>query len=149
MPGRFCCDCSSVCLSITGPALFRAYCHCKTCQAFNGTPHADVSIFRATQVTLADDQNVSYQHYQKPALVARGKCLKCGAPAIENVPLPLLPDLRIVPTNLLPDTLVQNSSFHIFYHRRVRDVEDTLPKYNSFVSSQLAFRGALIKSLRA
>ena len=135
-------------MAISAAPLFRACCHCTTCQRFNDAPYADVTIFRATDVILADDATVDFQHYQKPPLVQRGKCTSCDSPAIENINLPVLPNLRIVPTGLLPSELQRDIAFHIYYHRRVQDVADDAPKHSGFVSSQLAFMRTLIGTLR-
>ncbi len=106
-------------------------------------------MFRAADVTLADESAVEFQHYQKPPLVPRGKCISCKHPVIEKVAVPLIPNLRIIPTSLLPQDLQQEIAFHIFYHRRVQDVDDNAPKHEGFVSSQLVFMRTLMKSLRS
>ena len=142
------CTCNTVSMKITGPVLFRACCHCTSCQAYCGDAYSDVSVFRATDVELADETRVEFKGYQKPALAKRGKCTACLVPVIENIAMPVLPDLRVVPTELLPASLKQDIEFHIFYHRRLQDATDDLPKYSGFVSSQLAFMKALIRSLR-
>jgi len=142
------CACNGVSMAISAAPLFRACCHCTTCQRFNAAPYADVTIFRATDVTLADDTSVEFQNYQKPPLVQRGKCTSCNSPAIENISLPVLPNLRVVPSILLPADLQREIAFHIFYHRRVQDVDDDTPKHLGFVSSQLAFMRTLISALR-
>lgn len=135
-------------MALSAAPLFRACCHCTTCQKFNAAPYADVTVFRAADVTLADESAVDFQHYQKPPLVKRGKCISCNSPAIENIAMPVLPNLRIVPSNLLPDNLQPEIAFHIFYHRRMQDVHDNVPKHVGFISSQVAFMRTLIKSLR-
>ena len=142
------CSCESTSLSITGQPLFRAVCHCTTCQTFNQSAYADVTVFRAADVEIADPDQVDFKTYQKPPMVQRGKCISCGDPSIENVSLPLMPNLKIIPSNLLPEGLKRDVECHIFYHRRLKDIDDNRPKHSSFISSQLAFMKVLFRSLR-
>ncbi|OED35126.1 hypothetical protein AB833_31290 [Chromatiales bacterium (ex Bugula neritina AB1)] len=98
---------------------------------------------------MQEESTVEFKTYQKPPLVKRGSCVFCKNPVVENISIPVLPNLKIIPSALLPDELKTNMDFHIFYHRRVVDVDDDKPKYNNFVTSQMAFMQALLKSLRA
>ena len=143
------CSCGHVHYSVKGPGLLRGYCHCTICQSFNQSAYADITIFKASNVTLPDDAQVDYQAYKKiPPAVQRGKCVKCGSPAIERMKLPLLPELVIVPSgNAQAQAALPDASLHIFYHRRVKEIDDSLPKYEGFLSSQWAFASRLLAAL--
>ena len=141
------CPCGAVSLALDGPALFRLFCHCTICRAYNGAAYADVTAFRARDVRVADEAGVAYRAWKRPPIVRRGTCTKCARPAIERARLPLVPDLAIVPTANLAGPAPAPSR-HIYYARRVADVDDDLPKHAGAASSQLAFARELFGALR-
>jgi hypothetical protein len=61
--------------------------------------------------------------------------------------MPLLPDLIIVASELLPEKLSVEPSMHMFYHRRVNDIADSVSKHSGFMKSQLAFMSQLFAAL--
>ncbi len=144
------CECGAVTLTITGPALLRAYCHCATCRDYNGSDEpADITVFRASDVTVGNEAGVEYRGYQKPALAQRGRCTSCDRPALERAKVPLMPPIVLVPSeNVRSVDLLPPPSMHIFYDRRTRDVHDDLPKRGGFLTSQPAFMMALLRGLR-
>lgn len=141
------CGCNTVELQIKGPPLFRGYCHCTTCQQYTGRAYSDVSIFRASNVDISDESSVEFKTYQKPPLVQRGKCVSCQGATHEKVSMPLLPDLIIVASELLPEKLSVEPSMHMFHHRRVNDIADGVSKHSGFMKSQLAFMSQLFAAL--
>jgi hypothetical protein len=62
------------------------------------------------------------------------------------VALPLMPKLVVIPTaNIQDSSQIPMPIMNIFYNSRVADVDDTLPKYQGYLKSQLAFFGSLLK----
>lgn len=142
------CPCGSTRYRLQGKALLRGYCHCTICQAFNQAGYADIIVFRADGVEKPDPALVELKSYRSPKVLQRGKCSHCHRPAIEYFHMFPLPELVIVPTaNILDADLIPEPSLHIFYDRRVDDVQDNLPKYNGYVRSQLAFGRRLVTGL--
>lgn len=141
------CACGQAHFTIQGPALLRAICHCSLCQQFNQADYADVVAFRGGDVSLPADAPVRYQTLRPPPAVQRGSCTACGKPAIERLPLPLLPDLIMVPAANLPAELLPPVAMHIFYDSRVQDVADTLPKFQGYWPSQLGYLRRLLPGL--
>lgn len=142
------CQCHETAFAIHGKPLLRGFCHCSICQEFNEAPYGDITIFRARDVDLPDEQKVNYKYYTSPPMVRRGKCAACGKPAVETLSLPLMPELVIVPSaNVHESGLVPEPAMHIFYGSRQADVQDELPKYQGYLRSQLAFSMKLIKAL--
>lgn len=144
------CPCGAVTLTFHGPALLRAYCHCATCRDYNGSDEpADITVFRACDVTVGNEACVDYRGYQKPALARRGRCTSCDRPALERARIPLLPPIVMVPSeNVRREGLLPPPSMHIFHDRRVRDVHDDLQKRGGFLTSQAAFMIGLVRGLR-
>jgi hypothetical protein len=142
------CQCGSTKFTIQGEAIARIACHCQICQEFNKAPFADITIFLSKDVTLQDEKTVSLRKYKSPPAVQRGTCIKCGKPAIEFLDLPLFPSLTIIPSQLIPyGPLLPKLSAHIFYHRRVADIEDSLPKISGAIKSQLALSKKLLPGI--
>ncbi len=137
---RFACACGATDFETDGEPLFRILCHCTICQRFNSAPFADVLVFRAEDVTLQPRDAVNFETYKPPPNVQRGKCATCAQPAIEVFTAPILPKLVMVPTPMLGlDAQVPLPIAHIFYDKRVSDMNDAYPKHRGFLRSQLAF----------
>lgn len=142
------CDCGSTRFSIQGKPIVRMYCHCTICQEFNNAPYGDITVFRSKDVCLNNDESVVYTRFKSPPAVDRGTCSSCQKPAIENFNLPLMPSLTIIPSvNIKAKAYLPEPALHIFYHRRVDNIDDRLPKYSGFLKSQLALMGRLLPGL--
>jgi hypothetical protein len=106
-------------------------------------------IYDAASITGLEPGLVRYDTYKPPPNVQRGVCIECGKPAIEQFKLPLLPGLTMVPAAVHVDqTGLPKPVAHIFYEHRIEDADDTLPKHNGFLSSQLAFGKYLLGAKR-
>lgn len=93
---------------------------------------------------MAEDHRVEFRTYRSPPAVQRGKCTVCDEPAIEFLRMPPMPGLAIVPSvNFLGESVLPEPACHIFYHRRVADIDDALPKYSGYWRSQLAMGSRL------
>ena len=78
----------------------------------------------------------------------RGTCTSCGKPAVERISLPLLPKMTVIPSgNIVEQAALPTPAMHIFYHRRLADANDDLPKYSGFFKHQSSFAVALLKAL--
>lgn len=143
------CECGQTQIAVHGTPVIRAFCHCQNCQAFNQAPYADVAVFYADDVDLPSDEQVEYTTYSSNSVgVPRGKCRQCGKPAIEKMKVPGLPAMVLIPASNFADSSVLPAPVcHMFYHRRQADADDQLPKYNSFLSSQLGFTRRFLSAL--
>ena len=141
------CECGEARFNVSGKPLMRAFCHCTICQTFNQAAYSDITLFRARDVIMPQQNSVEYKAYASPKIIQRGKCVSCGKAAIEYLKLPLMPKLFVVPTNNIADKrFVPEPSLHVFYDTRVSDIEDNLPKHSGYLKSQLAFSHKLMAS---
>lgn len=125
----------------------RAICHCTICQAFNQAPFADICVLKASDVDLPDNHTVDFRKYRKPPALQRGKCKTCDKPALEYFRMGPFPDFVFIPAGTFPQHAdLPEPALHMFYNRRVGDIDDGLPKYNGYWPSHLATLGALIKA---
>lgn len=142
------CACGQVQFSTRDVPLLRFICHCTICQNFNQAPHGDYSVFRLGDVELPPADAVRYGAYRPPPAIQRGQCAACGRPALELMQLPLLPQLAFVPTAVLQNSAgVPPPALHTFYHRRRADHNDSLPKLNGYLPSQIAFMWKLLSAM--
>lgn len=142
------CSCGKTQFTIRGKAIMRGYCHCTICQEFNNGPYADITVFLGKDVDLPDPSLVNYKSYAKPELVLRGKCVSCEQPAVEYAKMGPLGRAIIVPTENIKDAAwIPEAAMHAFYHRRVADIDDGLPKHSGYLKSQLAFTGKMLAGL--
>jgi len=134
------CICGHTEFEVVGKPKLRVFCHCTICQNYNAASHADIVVFKASQVSVPDESVVQFETYKKPPNVQRGQCIKCKQAAIEIFNMPLFPKLTMVPAKMFSDTTeLPEPSAHMFYEKCIADVDDGLPKYNGFMPSQLAF----------
>ena len=125
----------------------RFICHCTICQAFTGRAFSDVTVLRAKNVALTNADQIAFKTYRPPPNVNRGLCRRCGKPALEMAgsgPLKIL----FVPTpNIERQDLLPPVQMHVFYHRRLADADDALPKYSGYFRSELALGRLILKGL--
>lgn len=142
------CQCGDTKFSVHSEPIMRIFCHCTICQEFNEEAFSDVCIFLSKDVQLADKQKVNFKKYKSPPALQRGKCCTCNKPVIEFFNLPLLPSLTIIPSENIPSgNFLLEPSTHIFYHRRVTEINDSLPKYSGFMKSQMALSAQLLSGI--
>ncbi|MGH1419313.1 MAG: GFA family protein [Hyphomicrobiaceae bacterium] len=142
------CECQHVRFEFEGLPLFRAFCHCKICQEFNQADFADIIVVRSKDITVREMERIKFKSYRQPPILSRGRCVKCNGVAIETMRIPVLPRLTILPYQTLSRaTGVPDPQFHMFYHRRVKEVCDDLPKSSNYLQSQLRFSSALLAGL--
>ncbi len=142
------CECGKSEFTVKGKPLMRMFCHCTICQEFNNAAFADVTLFLSKDVEFDRAQPVDFKKYKSPPAVDRGKCQACGKPVIEFLDMPLFPALTIIPSkNIAPGEYLPESCGHIFYHRRVEDSHDALPKCSGPIKSQLFLGKKLFQSM--
>lgn len=143
------CTCGRVRYEVSGVPLFRAHCHCNTCQAYNQADNADIVVMRSKDVSLEGEDHIDFRFHQRPPVINRGKCALCGGVVVERIHLPLPPKLTIIPAQTLDSADgAPDVAFHMFFHRRVKDVADNLPKHSGYLRSQTAFSMAALRGLR-
>lgn len=142
------CHCQKTQYSVSGTPMFRAFCHCTTCRAYNQSDFADIIVMRSPDVSLRGQDKIAFRYHQSPPLLERGKCQECGSAIIEKMRIPMLPKMTIIPAQTLFDyENLPPSVFHMFYHRRVSEVADELPKHAGYLRSQIAFSANVLSSL--
>ncbi len=133
------CGCGQSKFEVDGVPIGRFICHCTICQSLYKAPYADVVMLWDGAITLPEDQPFTFRKYRPPPALRRATCDACGAPVIGF--LRLAPFVRLafsVATNFSDQSLLPQSSVHIFYHSRVQDVDDSLPKISGYWPSEIA-----------
>lgn len=142
------CQCGETKLNITGKAISRGYCHCLICQEFNQAPYSDVAIFYADDVEIPDEKIEFVKFGESATALPRGKCKACGKPVVEKMKIPGLPAMVFIPAETFTDAdAIPAPALHMFYHRRVEDMQDKLPKYSGSLGSQLGFMRQLLPAM--
>lgn len=143
------CTCGAVTFEATAPPLFGIVCHCTLCQRFTGRDFADLLVYRTRDLRGLADAPIEYVKLRPPPNVPRGKCSACGTPMIDVLTLPLVGSWSMIPREAHAATEdLPGPVGHMFYHRRVRDCDDDLPKYEAYWPSELAFMTALFRAGR-
>ena len=98
-----------------------------------------VTVFPTRAVALPDNNAVTFRHYRPPPALNRGTCPACAAPVVAFMALAPLKVLAFVRSqNFERPSELPEPSLHIFYHRRVADATDALPKVSGYWASETA-----------
>lgn len=142
------CPCGASHFAVAGHAITRLFCHCTICQLLYRQPHADVTVFWAGAVTLPSSHKIQFKKYRSPPALRRGTCPACGAPVIGYLRLAPFVQLGFVPSrSFSKPSALPSPSAHIFYHRRVQDVVDGLPKISGYWQSEVAVAQLIMKGI--
>ena len=146
MPSLVCtCRCNSTRFEVAGAPLTRFYCHCLICQSVYRQPFADVTAWWGHGVALPGKHLIRFRRYRSPPAVRRGSCSACGQPAVGFLSILPFMTLAFIPaTSFVDQSRLPPATAHIFYHRRVRDADDDLPKYRGYWASELAVVRAVL-----
>ncbi|QIB66881.1 GFA family protein [Kineobactrum salinum] len=131
------CACGKSVVIVKALPRMRYYCHCLTCQEFCQSPFSDNTALRAEEVEIVDESTIEFKKHQKNAVVDRGVCKHCRSPVVGFALL--LPGVKaaFVPGSHYPNqAALPNPNRHIFCHRRVKDVPDSLTKHSGAFFSQ-------------
>ncbi|WP_201585633.1 GFA family protein [Psychrobacter jeotgali] len=145
IPQQGSCSCYSNTYTINHTPIERFICHCTICQEYTGQAYNDVTILLKSDV---DDLNLirtKFRRWKLPPNISRGLCTRCNKPSIEKA---VGGNLILIPTSNYPDvTALPKPTMHLFYNRRVEDIEDNLPKYKGFIQSQAMIVKALAQGM--
>ena len=144
-PQEASCSCYSNTYTINSTPIGRFICHCSICQEYTGHAYNDVTILLKSDVSKLNLIRTKFRRWKLPPNISRGICTRCTKPSIE---MGLGGNLILVPTTNYPDgTALPKPTMHLFYNRRVNDINDDLPKYNGFVQSQTMIVKALAQGM--
>lgn len=124
------CDCGAIELEMTGAPRVHAFCHCEDCRALLDVPYHSVTAWDADKVRVVSGDRDTVE-YKYPTLeMTRVFCRHCG----ETLYNTNAKGWRLVSQLLvrkchdgeLPEALRSNA--HIYYDRRIVDIDDALPK---------------------
>ncbi len=142
------CPCGQSTFTVSGVAISRFLCHCQICQSIYKQPFADITTFWSGSVSLPEEHSIQFNRYRLPPALRRGTCATCDAPVVGLLSLAPLVQLAFVPSkNFSAPAALPSAGAHIFYHRRVCDVHDSLRKVNGYWPSELAVTKMVMGSL--
>lgn len=132
------CGCGRSRLALAGEVRTRFFCHCSICQAVYRAPCADVLVLGARAVEIRTPDAITFRRLRPPPAVQRGTCRACDAPVVgllgpRAIGLAFVPARTVASADALPAPTA-----HLFYERRSADVDDALPKYAGYWTSELA-----------
>ena len=139
------CSCYSNTYTINHEPIVRFVCHCTICQDYTGKAYNDVTVLLKSDLSELNIDKTRFRRWKMPPNISRGLCKYCHKPSIE---MAVGGNLVLVPTDNYPNPdALPEPSMHLFYNRRVNDIDDGLPKYEGFVQSQTMASKALAQGL--
>lgn len=133
------CECGTVTIEATSLPPMRFFCHCRFCQEVYQAPFADITALWSWKVDVAEGADqLEHRRYQWfPSSVLRILCRQCRKPVLGRLHVPPF-GVSFVPAAMWPDADdLPPASGHVFYHRRVVDIDDDLSKASSLSTSQM------------
>lgn len=107
-----------------------------------------MTAFWASSITLQAGHSIEFKRYRPPPAARRGHCRSCSAPVVEFFRLAPFVQLAFVPSRLSPDqAALPAPAVHIFYHRRLNDIADDIPKVSGYWASELAVTKRVFASI--
>ncbi|WP_157956580.1 GFA family protein [Dyella sp. C11] len=147
---RSVCACGASGTHVHGVLLARFFCHCTICQSLYKRPWADVMVFRPGAITVSDPNRLAFRRYRSLPALNRGVCSACGSPVVALTPGPSASGLGFMPAGTFENPgELPPPTHHIFYDRRVADVDDALPKIHGYWRSELAVGSLVVRGLLA
>ncbi|MES1964225.1 GFA family protein [Psychrobacter sp. AH5] len=139
------CSCCSNTYLINNTPIARFICHCTICQEYTGQAYNDITVLVKPDVSELKLMRTKFRRWKLPPNISRGLCKSCNKPSIE---MAMGGNLLLVPTSNYADAAaLPEPSMHLFYNRRVADIDDKLPKYKGFAQSQAMIVKALAQGL--
>ena len=167
------CACGASSFEVKVQPTERFICHCLFCQSFVGRSYTDVTIMRASDVVIHNNENVTYRNPQllppgfakgrgsrfgdpdrarfvKCAALDRGTCDTCGKPFIETIGPGSLGAVFIPSWNFDVQDDLPPVQRHIFDQLHESEgPDDQLPRHHGFVASQVAIGGMMLRTFTA
>jgi hypothetical protein len=140
------CECGTCAFEVRATPAARFICHCTICQAYTGKPFSDVAVLRAKDVRLTNADQISAKKYRLPPNINRGLCRKCGKPPVEFGGFGPFRMAFIPTSNFECQDVLPKAQMHVFYHRRLKDSQDSLPKHSGYLRSELGIGRMLMRS---
>lgn len=142
------CVCGKTSFAVSGVPITRFFCHCLTCQSVFRQPYADVTAIRASAVNVTEQHGINFRQYQSGQAVSRGTCSACNQPVVGFLSLGPFPKVAFIASQNFADPAeLPKPVKHVFYHRRLGDASDVLPKVDGHWRSKLALVWLLIGGL--
>jgi hypothetical protein len=130
------CLCGVTRFAVNGEPIGRFFCHCTICQTVYRKPFADATFFWAGSIALPDRRAIEFRRYRRPPALKRGLCPHCRNPAVAFIASGPL-SVGFVPSQNFENSAdLPEPACHIFYERRVADIDDSIPKISGYWSSE-------------
>ena len=148
------CSCGKSSVIVCAIPVSRFACHCLNCQRYTGLPVSDDCAFLSRSVIFPEVNSIEYSKCTSLGSLQRGKCSFCGSPVISVFNVFNVFRFFFIPSKNIPSIIsLPKIEAHTFYHRRVSEIHDTVPKYYGYWSSQYnaarILLASLLKSLNA
>lgn len=139
MDNTYQCQCGKSQFTVLGAPMLRFICHCTICQKYTGRDYSDVTFFLNRDIAVTDRSQIEFKKHKMPPAVNRGRCKHCDHPFLEELNLPLVPGMTLIPTPVLEGSMaLPEPRYHVFYDRCVHEIDDDLKKYSGFIPSEVA-----------
>lgn len=131
------CRCGKSKFLISGKPLTRFICHCNICQKIYKQNFADIVVFKKQSISLIESEFVEFKKYKWAPAVNRGICSSCCQPMVGFMQIVPFVSVAFVPAmHFKAIDIGLSPSLHTFYHRRIDNVHDDLPKISGYWASQ-------------
>ena len=134
------CKCGKSKIRLTGKPITRFICHCQICQKVYKQGFADIVVLKKENVHLVSSQVLNFKKFRRMPAVNRGICVSCSQPMVGFMQLAPFINVAFVPAmhfKTIDLNQIVLPFAHSFYHRRVQNIDDNLPKIQGYWPSQV------------
>ena len=137
MPYACQCPCGESRFEIRGEPITRFYCHCTICQSQYKSPYVDVTLYKLDEVEVPE--GLDFKQLKRFMAVDRGFCPSCEKPVMAKMGEGDKAYAFVSTRNYVSSDALPPPEMHVYYGTRVADIDDELPKYSNFFTSNWAF----------
>lgn len=139
------CVCGKCEFIISAQAKIRTVCHCLACQKFTGLSFSDDCTFEYRSVDIVSLEHIEFAQPLGRFGFNRGRCSSCKMPVLSISNYGGI-KYYFIPVSVLKLDKIPPVDFHVFYHRRVKDVDDGAEKISGYWRSQIKTIISLMKA---
>ncbi|MEM1112246.1 MAG: GFA family protein [Pseudomonadota bacterium] len=132
------CPCGTSRFEINGEPIARFFCHCTICQAQYQAPYVDINLYKLNEVEIPHGLSLDFKQLKRFMAVDRGFCPSCQKPVMAKVGEGGKGFGFVAVRNYSDPSNLPPPEMHVYYGTRVADVDDDLPKYANFLTSNYA-----------
>jgi len=125
----------------------RFICHCSICQQLYKSAFADATVLWWRDILIPKKHDIQFKKYRAFPGLNRGVCSDCKSPVIASMGYGPA-RIAITSAQNFPNiSELLAPQMHIFYDKCQSKINDKLPKYSGYLSSEIATTNLILRGM--